>query len=241
MVAFVKYPKVHDVEKGTTLYADVVNHCQDYASFLVVGSKITSCHECTHGCNNDIRNRVGGNVNGFYLGQDRAIVIPEPKCRKRDAAGFIPESLRAGRFAMYVTGQSEWDAQPLYLFDELVAYVNGAWAALDLKRQEQYTEGSRVIEGPVEFVSYAAAVLLAADKVGDLSQLLCDFSRWLFRHAYNSYFECLKEFDPFDEQDRLYRIQKDGAEWAAVREFLKTRLYYSIPSGFEDEDWSRNE
>ncbi len=230
---FMNYPKVHDVQKGTTIFADVVNHCEDYQNFMVADSKVTSCHECTHGCNNDIRNKAGGRVNGFYLGADRAIVVPEPKIRKRDAVPFIPSSLQGYRYSLYVTGQSDWDDQPLYLYDEFVAYINGTWAAIDLKRKENYVESGRVIDGSVEFVSYAVAVLMAADKAGDLQPLLTEFSKWLLRHAYNSYFESQKDFDSFAEQDKAYQEQKSGSSWADHRAFLLNKLGYKIPEGVE--------
>jgi hypothetical protein len=236
MSIFFNYPVKQQVEQGQTLYADILNHCANYQSFVVADSKVTSSHELTHGCNSDIRNAAGGKVNGFYVGQDRAIVIPELNCRKSDVAQYVPSSLQSSRFSLYVTGQTEWDDSPLYIYDEFVAYTNGAWAALTLKRLENYVESGRIVDGPVEFVSYGAAVLMAADKANSLSQVLVDFSNWLFRHAYNSYFECLKDFPAFDEQDKLYQEQKNGSSWETMRNFLKVKIGYDIPSGYEDED-----
>jgi hypothetical protein len=107
---------------------------------------------------------------------------------------------------------------------------------VELKRQENYVEQSRVVDGAVEFVSYAVAVLMAADRANSLSKELASFSRWLFRHAYNGYFESQKDFPPFDEQERLYKQQKEGSAWSGMRFFLKEKLDYQIPSGIEPED-----
>lgn len=60
--AFRNYPAVHSVESGTSAYADAVNHCRDYKSFMVAGDKPSSAHECTHGANSDIRNANGASL-----------------------------------------------------------------------------------------------------------------------------------------------------------------------------------
>lgn len=264
------FSKVQDIEKGSTLYADIINHCRDYKNFIEKNSKITSAHECSHGIANTIRNTAGGHVNAFYLGQDRAIVIPEPNIKKSDVAQYIPSQLRSSRFVLYISGQTSWNDNPLYVYDEFIAYINGAWAGIDLKRQENYIEsdlsesrlpyvasrttregkilfgsynqplihfqGNRIIDGPVEFVSYATGLLIAANKANDLSQLLIDFSNWAFRRAYNSYFECLKEFAPFDSQDKLYQLQLNDACFSEQRKFLKDKINYTIPTGIESDD-----
>jgi len=233
---FKPYPAKQNIEKGQTMYADVINHCLAYKEYIDPSSKITSAHEVTHRCNSDIRNEAGGNVNGFYVGNDRAIVIPEPNTKKSDCAQYIPESLRGGRYSLYITGQQEWNNQPLYIFDEFVAYTNDVWAAIMLKRLENYVEQGVIIDGPVEFISYATATMMAADRAGSLNQPLIDFGRWMLRHAYNSYFESLKDFPPYDVQDKIYNIHKSGNEWQMHRTFLKQRLNYEVPSGIEPEN-----
>lgn len=232
MSIFMNYPKKHSIFGGQTLFADIVNHCENYQTYMEPGSKITSAHECTHGCNSDIRNATKGRVNGFYVGGDRAIVVPEPNCKKSSCIPFISASLRSARYDMYVVGAQSWEDSPLYIFDEWTAYVNGYWAGITLKRLEGYTESGRVMDGPIEFNAYGVAVLMSAKSAeGTLNDVLRNYGFWLLRHSYNSYFEGLKDFEKFDVQDRLYEIQLNGSEWSAQRSFLKSELNFEIPTG----------
>lgn len=140
-IQFTQYLKVNDASSDPTLLGDIVRHCKDYHQYADA-SKYTTAHETTHGINNDLRLASGGwqGINGFYLGKDRAIILTEPKIKKSQITEFIPSELRSARYDLYVQGQREWDGKPLYIYDEGVAYVNGAWAAIELKEQEGYVE-----------------------------------------------------------------------------------------------------
>lgn len=274
-IAFDHYPAVNQDSADKTLLGDIITHCRDWKHFADASSRYTTAHECTHGINNDLRLGSGDwqGKNGFYLGQDRAIILDEPKIRKRDVVPFIPESLRSARYNLYVLGQSEWDSKPLYLFDEGTAYINGAWAAIELKEQENYVEkhpvtsmallpgqavayitknnwgdhpypgrfvdmsGTTIVDGEIEFIAYMTAVLLAADKAGQLTQRLIDFSRWLFRHASNAYHRSKKDgFPAFDVQDRLWATMRSGADYSEQRAFLAGRVGYTFPDSEVPED-----
>ncbi len=265
MVKFMSYPAVQSVEKGTTLYADVVNHCLKYKEYLVGDSKPTSAHEITHCINSDIRNAhttgykekiihktrtnykgdairvptalrkrvpvrpgksISSRVNAFYLGKDRAIVIPEPKISKAEVAQYVPNELRASRFGLYITGQTEWNDSPLYVFDEAVAYTNGAWTAYDLIQAGEKVDKSRIVDGHVEFIAYCTAVMMAADKANDLPSLLTDFSKWFFTHTLNVYFLGKGVFPAFEEQDKLYYSLVNNKD---ICSFLKSKLGYILP------------
>lgn len=141
-VSFQKYLKVNSDSGDKTLYGDIITHCKDWQNYADKSSKYTTAHECTHGINNDLRNASGDwqGKNGFYVGQDRAIILNEPKFKKSQIAEFIPQQLRGARYNLYVAGQMSWDDKPLYIYDEGVAYTNGAWAAIELKEQENYVE-----------------------------------------------------------------------------------------------------
>lgn len=143
-VDFLRYPKVNDDNSDATLYGDIIRHCKDWQHYADL-SKYTSAHECTHGINNDLRLASGDwdKKNGFYVGKDLAIILDEPKIKKSQIADFIPQELRSARYSLYVAGQQSWDDKPLYIYDEGVAYVNGAWAAIELKEQENYVENAR--------------------------------------------------------------------------------------------------
>lgn len=216
---FKEFNPVHQVLAGDTLLADIANHCARWDYYKSPGSDCTSAHEGTHGINNDIRNSAGNftsldmlceekgtlrkpswclstqypnsnaRVNGFYVGENRSIVIAEPKTRKRDCQAFIPSSFHKMRYGLYVQGQTEWDDSPLYLFDEWVAYSNGAHCGVDLAKRNQFKEkGTGVIDGTVEFIAYGLATAMAADKAGDLSEPLKAFTAFMVRRSTNAFF-----------------------------------------------------
>jgi hypothetical protein len=235
---FKNYPPVHRIESGNTLYADVINHCRSYKNFIVSGSKISTCHETSHGCSSEIRNSEGGKVNGFYVGNNRAAVIPEPPgVRKSDAIPFIPKSLQGGRYNLYIINQREWDDRPLYIYDEFNAYIIAAYCAIDLKEKENYIENGRIIDGPIEFCSYATAILMAtAKKNGSIESPLKEFSKWILLSAWSSYFKTTELFGNYSQQDKIYQIQLNGSDWINHREFLKSQIDVEIPTSFVDPD-----
>ena len=270
-IEFAPYGEVNQDSSDKTLYGDIVRHCKDWQHFADASSKYTTAHECTHGINNDLRLASGDwdRKNGFYVGQGRSIILDEPPIKKADIIPFIPASLRSVRYSLYVAGQSEWNDKPLYIYDEGVAYVNGAWAAIELKEAENYVEaitdilpsmpkrkhplypsplvnhgpssfvqaGATIVDGQIEFITYMAAVLMAANKAGHHDQRLLDFSRWLFRHASNAYFRSKKDgFPAFDVQDKLWNTLKSGTEATEMRNFLQTTVGYVFPDGEIPED-----
>lgn len=223
-IQFQKYPKVNDAESDPTLYGDIIRHCKNYKNFMD-SSKYTSAHECSHGVANDLRLMSGNweGKNGFYLGKDRAIILDEPKFKKSSITQYIPTELHSARYNLYVTGQTEWEDKPLYIYDEGVAYINGAWAAIELKEKENYVEAYQGHRGytirpyaprksmlhlmPLQFKDTAGntivdghiefipymAAVLMKTAEGTLDKQLIDFSRWLFRHATNAYYRQLKD------------------------------------------------
>lgn len=196
-IQFQDYPKVNTDSSDATLYGDIITHCKDWKHYAEPSSKYTTAHEITHGINNDLRLLSGDwdHKNGFYVGQDRAVILDEPKIKKSDIIPFIPQELRSTRFSLYVQGQQSWDDKPLYIYDEGVAYTNGAWAAIQLKEQENYVEGMQptmdagvrkhllsdprlglspsfryqggntIVDGQIEFIPYMTAVLMATEKL----------------------------------------------------------------------------
>jgi len=87
---------------------------------------VTRGHYLGHAINSAIRNRHGGTgkVNASYLPGGSALVLPEPNVS-------LSEVRRRGIGGRVMLAWSEWDRQPLYLLDELSAYVCGAVAGLE--------------------------------------------------------------------------------------------------------------
>lgn len=132
-------PKFKNLPTGTIL-ADVANHCPNFSYFRVAGDASTSAHEGTHGIHAAIRNANGGKPS-FYALNNQSITLDELAGHKHDCIRFIPESLKFARYSLYVAGQTEWDSTPSYLFDEAIAYVNGAACAIEIDKSGDLSMG----------------------------------------------------------------------------------------------------
>lgn len=174
---------------------------------------------------------TAGRFNAFYLTRNQAVKLPEPNCRKRDAVPFIPQGLREYRFQTYVTGQAEWDDMPLYLWDEWVAYVNGADACLDLVKRNEYTEGWRdIVFGILEFNIYSTAIMMAAHaKDPNTEKALLPFFQWHWKRAWNTFYAPELAQFAFPDQDRLLDRLK-GDDGRAMRGYLEN-LGLTVPAG----------
>lgn len=159
-----KYPAVRNYGLGakSKSYVDIINH---YGKRLNERSLLTDAHETTHMINNDIRNASKPGSCGLYVCEDRSIVFPQPKFRKSAIAEHIPQELRGFRFKTYISGQTEWDDSPLYVYDEWVAYCNGGQVGVELVKAGAYNEGAcDGVSGCLEFSIYAVATVLAVKK-----------------------------------------------------------------------------
>lgn len=174
---------------------------------------------------------TGGQKNAFYCLKDRAIVVTEPNCKKSDTIQFIPHSLRFGRYNLYVAGQHDWDNMPYYLFDEGVAYANGADCVIDMASRGEYKDkGNDFMFGPVEFLVYLAAVLMAADKASSLDDNMKNFAQWHFYRVVNIYYAG-KGILPWDDMEKVVSALKSGTETQAIRDFLKDKIHFTFPEG----------
>lgn len=127
---------------------------------------LTLAHEGTHGANNVIRNRYGGDVrcNAMYVCNNQAIVIGEPGVPLDLVARYLPRNMRGVTYNTYFVGSlSDWRYQTLYLFDEWSSYVNATWAGLQ-RGQIRSSDSLQM----AEFTVYAfVAVAATADNKPD--------------------------------------------------------------------------
>lgn len=167
MIALETYPAVRTGSADNPIVRDVESHLslKNY-NYFKGDTPTTTVHECTHGINADLRNKFfpAQRVNCFYLLRDNYISFNEPNWRKREVIPFIPQEYKSGPlYTTYVSG-SNWDDRPLYLWDEWVAYINGAMLG------EMYSINFALIFG-----FYAGSVLKKEMNFGllDLFDLLC--------------------------------------------------------------------
>lgn len=203
---FFQYLPVHKVSSDPGPYGDARNHCVNYNYYSVPNNKITSVHECCHGIASQIRQ---GRTNGFYLLEDRAIKLDEPQGKKSDCIKFIPPNMRYGRFQMYVAAAKDWESYPLYIFDEWVAYLNGAKCMLYYaERGSNEGRNTDYLFGPIEFATYGIATLLAHPQ-----RELEEFTRWLCSETESVY---LKGKDVFKwaDADKCYAQLKNDKDFS---------------------------
>jgi hypothetical protein len=159
---------------------DIENHLPaDYGSTYRDADKVTWCHETTHGINSHLRNRYGGaGRNAFYVGFDRAALVDEPRLTLGQIAQAIPPGLRGSHYQTYLVEQrGEWDRRPLYLWDEWIAYTNGARTALELAAIARGGKDDCML-GMLQFNVYALYVVKLAQENHTDSKQLLEFFAW---------------------------------------------------------------
>lgn len=161
IVEYFEVPKLNDRIKGDSLYANVINRSNRP---YLRNDRDTNAHETTHSINARLRNETREKDNAFYLVQgNKAIRFPEPNIRKSWVAQYVPEDLRHNRFKTYVTGQSAWENEPLYLVDEWVCYINGAMIAIESVNNNslRIATSQDLMKGQLEFAVYCTALYKA--------------------------------------------------------------------------------
>ena len=162
MVQWMKLNKQQNHNTKSPFLNDIVNHLPPFGNQYYDSDLPTWGHEGTHGVNAYVRNKFGkvGQV-GFYVGNDQAIILNQPKLTLKQIADTIPNDLRGSRYQLYFVNQlSSWNEWPLYCFDEWVAYTNGAAVGIEITDRQH----SDLMVGAVEFSIYALCACVAIDK-----------------------------------------------------------------------------
>jgi len=133
---WIKWPRLREVSdpKMGVVLGDLESHMPKNHAYRDA-NKMTWAHETTHGINANIRNKTYDKEasNGFYVLQDRAILLKEPKTTIHDIALAVPEVLRGPSYKLYLVEQAvAWNDRPLYLVDEWISYTNGAEVGKEL-------------------------------------------------------------------------------------------------------------
>jgi hypothetical protein len=212
-----------------TILTDIVSHLPaSYGNTYYDSNLVTWGHETSHGISAHLRNNfntTGRNANAFYVLGDRAVIVAEPKIIKRQVGAYVPSILRASRFSLYIEGQPAWDAQPLYILDEMNAYTNGAAVALNLQQNDLWTYGRQdVLTGMIEFVSYSLALGRAVEvNDSEYFQTYPQFTVYLgfaIERAMTTYWagRQIPEFQN-DKQEELLKSLREANEAKELRDF----------------------
>lgn len=223
---FVEVKKVTDFYREDTLYDDILSRSRRP---FTKADRDTNAHESTHGINADIRNshKDSTSINGFYVMNGKGVLIYEPKMRKSEMVPFVPKSLQGFRYPTYVAGQQVWDGRPFYIFDEWVAYVNGASVNVEDALKNRHTSGwSDAVSGPLEFSVYSVAVAMAVEKhdpdYWKTNKQFKNFIHWHLKRSYDLFMSGykLKEFK-YDKQDKYLEALRTSDDAKAMRAFIE--------------------
>ena len=212
---------------------DIENHLPEkFGRQYRFEDKNTWAHETTHGIIGHLNNEWSKlNERGvrdkywLYVGHDRACGIPEPGFKISDISKMVPAKMRQDRFQLYLVQQRKYfENEPVYLFDEWVAYCNGAECGNELaaKNLRQLSGKNDEVFAVLEFGVYASYVAIAQKKYDpeyDNKQLL-EFLAWNLERSMKLYREGYKH-DNFNWDNNKYleflKSSQDAAEW---RSFL---------------------
>jgi hypothetical protein len=171
-------------------------------------------------------------VNCFYVGHHRAAVLAEPNVKLSQVAALVPDPLRLGRFKLYlVRQQKDWENEPLYLFDEWVAYGNGAQAGIEMAQKGLYAaDKNDAVFALLELNVYAIYTVLAAEKHdrGYDRAPLTEFLAWNLKRSMALY-HAGSRLGPFNWDDhQYYRRLQTGGDVAVPPSVVRRAL---VPGG----------
>lgn len=163
-LVLVDIPVYRELSPADTVYNDILSHSKQ-KPFGDAHGRSTNAHETVHGINSEIRLeyvKTKKNINAFYAGAGKGIILENPNLTIRDIVPYIPEILRGYRFNLYFVKQlGHWNDIPTYPMDEWSAYIAGAECAVDDAEKGLPIEKSDSVSGSLEFSIYCTALALA--------------------------------------------------------------------------------
>jgi hypothetical protein len=122
-----------DISSGKIL-GDIVAHAKSGEGFAS-SDPCTKVHETTHG----ICKRESGQQ-GVYCLENRMCYINYVNTTLSTVSRSVPASLHGKTYNLYLKQQQTYfESEPIYIFDEWVAYANGAACAIDLTESGKYS------------------------------------------------------------------------------------------------------
>jgi hypothetical protein len=153
-------------------------------------SRVTWCHETTHGVHAALRNRY--RLPAFYPGGGKFALVEPPAVTLGEVAAAVPVHLRGTRYPVYLVRQRrDWDRDPLYVWDEWVAYDNGTTTGIEEAARFQHGASDDAV-ACIELSGYALAVAAAARRKGVVvSEQFREFLAWELRRSLGLYVKAM--------------------------------------------------
>jgi len=229
-------PVVHQSNRGVGVVLTDIDSRMPDRHIYRDNDRVTWGHETSHGIASRLRMaqdgfRAGngttvkttagldvfkstGRENAFYVLLGRSIRLTEPDVTLADVARAVPRSLRGRIYNLYlVQQQRDWNDTPLYVFDEWVAYTNGA----DVRYDEGIAGRDEAVDHMVEMMAYGLTLATMTD-----DPKLEDFARWQALRAVQL-FGIAEDYDSDRGAATIHamRTAADAERWRAeVREAL---------------------
>ena len=137
---------------------DIESHLNDHHPYKD-SDVMTWAHEGTHGVNSLARNYMP-DYNCMYTLDDNMFVAKEPKFLLSTLAKSIPQELRGEIYKTYLLdSQRWWNDCPLYILDELSAYINGHMVGIQLHTQVNSSRLEHNFIFAIEMLGYCAILV----------------------------------------------------------------------------------
>ena len=220
--------KHRDLMPKDSIYNEVLSYSEE-VPFGDEHGRSTNVHETVHGINAAIRNKykimLKKNLNGFYAGSGKGVLVENPPLKIRDIIPFIPEAVRGYRYNLYFVKQlGDWNDTPTYPMDEWSAYIAGAECAVDdAMRDIRLKEKSDSVSGALEFSIYCSALALAVKTkckdYWDNNEQFKNVIKYYLIKSEKAFFEG-QELFPSPKQDSLLLHLREHKDAAELRNFL---------------------
>lgn len=210
--------KVGETTYQTALH-DVSANCRNLSAYRD-NDDIATVHEATHAINSQLRNSFGGRkVNAFYLLNGHALVLNEPPTTLEYVATNIPAPMRGTIFNIYLVEQKiHWNDSPLYILDELDAYINGSIYAIQSNNYARFQDSFQFAE---EMYGYSVCLLYAINNVPQYDNTeLIKAIRFFGTRLTWTYHHGIKRGFISDRHDNFYIIIQKDRDLEYLRQYL---------------------
>lgn len=230
-MVLVDIPKYRDLKPEELIYNQILSYSKT-KPFGDDHGRSTNAHETVHSINNQLRNQykteLKKDVNGFYAGGGRGIIIENPKLVMRDIIPYIPNVVRGYRYKVYFIDQlGDWNDVPTYPMDEWTAYIAGAECAVDDLSNGIKLPKSDYVSGALEFSIYCTALAMAVKErqpeYWNTKQQLKHSIQYFLIKAEKVFFEGQEDF-PFSQQQTLLDNLRNHQDTKDMRQFLMSEF-----------------
>lgn len=140
--------------------------------------KVNWAHETTHGINSRLRTKPG--TNAFYVLNDRAVVVTEPKSTLQKVAEAVPPSLRGKAYQTYFYGpySKSGGTYATYVLDEWSAYTNGTETLLELCQNKLWPDNLSRLTSANHMMEFCVYSMVLITTVPDPDPKMVSFVEW---------------------------------------------------------------